>query len=70
MSCHDIGRGIDSVTQVVIKMYDAEEITGLKIFKIAGLFHPMKLVAGLDLYTVYLDKIASTGSITGLPRMN
>lgn len=24
----------------------------------------MKLVAGLDLYTVYLDKIASTGSIT------
>ena len=29
MSCHDIGRGIDSVTQVVIKMYDTEEIAGL-----------------------------------------
>ena len=40
MSCHDIGRGIDSVTQVVIKMYDTEEIAGLKIFKIADLFHP------------------------------
>ena len=35
MSCHDIGRGMDSITQVVIKMYDAEEITSktaLKLF--------------------------------------
>ena len=35
MSCHDIGRGMDSVTQVVIKMYDAGEITiktALKLF--------------------------------------
>ena len=29
MSCHNIGRGMDSVTRVVIKMYDAGEITGL-----------------------------------------
>ena len=33
MSCHDIGRGMDSVTQVVIKMYDAGEITGLIFLK-------------------------------------
>lgn len=35
MSCHDIGRGMDSVTQVVIKMYDTREITiktALKLF--------------------------------------
>jgi hypothetical protein len=35
MSCHDIGRGMDSVTQVVIRMYDAGEInskTALKLF--------------------------------------
>ena len=29
MSCHDIGKGMDSVTQFIIKMYDAGEITGL-----------------------------------------
>ena len=33
MRCHDIGRGMDSVTQVVIKMYDAGEITGLIFLK-------------------------------------
>lgn len=27
MSCHDIGRGMDSITRVVIKMYDTGEIT-------------------------------------------
>ena len=33
MSCHDIGRGMDSVTRVVRKMYDAGEITGLVFLK-------------------------------------
>lgn len=35
MSCHDIGRGLDSVTRVVIEMYDTGEITiktALKLF--------------------------------------
>ena len=35
MSCHDIGRGMDSVTKVVIKMYDNKELSrdaALKIF--------------------------------------
>ena len=52
MSCHDIGRGMDSVTQVVIKMYDAGEITGLIFLKSLAYFIQIKLVAGLDLYTV------------------
>ena len=35
MSCHDIGRGMDSVTKVVIAMFDNEELTrdaALKLF--------------------------------------
>lgn len=35
MSCHNIGRGMDSVTQVVIEMYDKKELskkTALKLF--------------------------------------
>ena len=47
MSCHDIGRGMDSVTQVVIKMYDAGEITGLVFLKLLAYFIQMKLVASL-----------------------
>ena len=38
MSCHDIGRGMDSVTQVVIKMYDAGEITGLVFLKLLAYY--------------------------------
>ena len=67
MSCHDIGRGIDSVTQVVIKMYDAEEITGLKIFKIAGLFHPDETSGWSRFVYCCLDKFASAGSELSFP---
>ena len=45
---------MDSVTQVVIKMYDVGEITRLVFLKSLAYFIQMKLVAGLDLYTVYL----------------
>ena len=34
MSCHDIGRGMDSVTQVVIRMYDAGEINSKTVLKL------------------------------------
>ena len=40
MNCHDIGRGMDSVTQFVIKMYDAGGNLWVSIFKNTGLFHP------------------------------
>ena len=62
MSCHDIGRGIDSVTQVVIKMYDAGEITGL--------FHPDETSRWSRFVYCCLDKFASAGSVTELSRMN
>ena len=45
MSCHDIGRGMDSVTQFIIKMYDAGEITRLVFLKLLAYFIQMKLVA-------------------------
>ena len=41
MSCHDIGRGMDSVTQFIIKMYDAGEITRLVFLKLLAYFIQM-----------------------------
>ena len=60
MSCHDIGRGMDSVTQVVIKMYDAGEITGL--------FHPDETSRWSRFVYSCHDKFTSAGSVTGILR--
>ena len=59
---------MDSVTQVVIKMYDAGEITGLEIFKIAGLFHPDETSRWSRFVYSCHDKFTSAGSVTGILR--
>ena len=42
------------------------KITGLEIFKIAGLFHPDETSRWSTLVYSYHDKFASAGSVTGL----
>ena len=44
------------------------KITGLEIFKIAGLFHPDETSRWYTLVYSYLDKFASAGSVTGILR--
>ena len=44
------------------------KITGLEIFKIAGLFHPDETSRWYTLVYSYLDKFAFAGSVTGILR--
>ena len=68
MNCHDIGRGMDSVTQFVIKMYDAGGNLWVSIFKNTGLFHPDETSRWSTLVYSYHDKFTSAGSVTGILR--